>query len=307
MLNRREFLQRSAALAAVLSLPTQEAWGQVDPQHQIRRFIPESLESLPVIGMGSSRTFDTILDQEARQRLLQVLRTFFGGGGALIDSSPMYGKAEYNLGTLLEKVEDKAALFAATKVWIEGKDAGIAQMERSAKNMGVPKLDLIQIHNLVDWRTHVETLKEWKSEGKDRYIGITTSHNRDHEALAKAIQEEKFDFVQFSYNIANRVSEETLLPLAKEQGTAVLINRPFQRGDLFEKVKDRPLPEWAQRVHCQTWAQFFLKFIISHPAVTCVIPATSKPEHMKDNMRAGFGGVPDEEMRQQMIEYFESL
>lgn len=307
MLTRREFLHHSAVAAGLLSLPVVPAWGQTDPKQQIRRFLPGGVESLPVIGMGSSRTFDTTLDEESHAQLLRVLRVFFAAGGSFIDSSPMYGEAEQNLGTLLAEIEDKGSLFAATKVWTEGKQEGIEQMERSAERMGVAELDLIQIHNLLDWRAHVETLKEWKAKGKVRYIGITTSHNRAHEELMQALQEEQFDFVQFSYNLGNRISEETLLPLAQERKTAVIVNRPFQRGELFARVKDEPLPEWAEEIHCKSWAQYFLKFIVSHPAVTVVIPATSKPGHMEDNMGACFGGLPDEKMRARMIEHFESL
>jgi diketogulonate reductase-like aldo/keto reductase len=278
-----------------------------DTAKPVLRKIPGSDEALPVIGMGTSRTFDVELDEQTRQRLGKVLRIFLDRGGRLIDSSPMYGNAESVVGELLTDLGRSSDVFAATKVWTYGKQEGIQQMERSANRMGVDRLDLIQIHNLRDWRVHVETLQQWKEEGRVRYIGITTSHNRSHEELEQALTERDFDFVQFSYNILNRVSERRLLPLARQRGVAVLINRPFQRGELFRRVVDRPLPEWAREIDCTSWAQFFLKFVVSHPAVTCAIPATGKPHHMEDNMGAGWGRLPDERMRQRMVEVVEEL
>jgi diketogulonate reductase-like aldo/keto reductase len=259
--------------------------------------------------MGTAGTFDTGFNEDSNRQLLPVLLQFFDGGGALIDTSPMYGYAEKMLGMLLDEIpaDQKAQLFAATKVWTEGEQEGIKQMEHSAKLLGVKQLDLIQIHNLLDWQTQVKTLKQWREEGKVRYMGITTSHNRAHEELEKALNTEPFDFVQFSYNIANRVAEEKLLPLAQDKGIAVIINRPFQKGELFAKVKGKPLPDWAVDIQCESWAQFFLKFIVSHPAVTCTIPATDDVNHMDDNMKAGFGDLPDPEMRQRMIALYESF
>ncbi len=199
------------------------------------------------------------------------------------------------------------SLFAATKVWTDGEEAGIRQMENSLRKWGLRRFDLMQIHNLRDWRTHLKTLQEWKAEGKIRYLGITTSHGRFHRELLEILRSEPLDFVQFSYNIEDRSAEERLLPLAAERGLAVLINRPYQRGELFRKVKGKALPEWAAEFGCTSWGQFFLKFIASHPAVTCVIPATADPRHMRDNMAAGFGRLPDAAMRKRMLAYFASL
>ena len=266
----------------------------------IKKKIPVSGERLPVIGMGTARTFDTD-DKIMLARLQKVLQTFFDHGGSLIDSSPMYGEAENVLGQLLPKTKNKKALFTATKVWTWGKDEGIDQMEISAKLWGIKRFDLMQIHNLRDWKAHIETLKDWKAAGKVRYIGITTSHGRFHAELERALRKERFDFVQFTYNIGNREVERRLLPLAKDRGTAVLVNRPFMKGQLFRQVRGRSLPAWAKEFDCQSWGQFFLKFVVSHPAVTCAIPATTKARHMVDNMAAGFGRLPTPRQRRQMI------
>ncbi len=273
----------------------------------ITRAIPASGERLPVIGMGTSRTFDVGDDRQARARLAKVLQAFFDHGGAVIDSSPMYGSAEQVVGDTLKITRNSAALFAATKVWTDGKENGIRQMQQSMRRMGVKAFDLMQIHNLRDWQVHLETLQEWRAQRWVRYIGITTSHGRFHEELEKILQQQPFDFVQFSYNIENRIVEDRLLPLAAERGIATLINRPFQRGALFRTVKGKPLPKWAAEFDCTSWAQFFLKFIVSHPAVTCAIPATDKVRHMEDNMAAGFGRLPDAELRKRMIRYYRSL
>ena len=301
-IKRRTFLKGSCALAAgTVAWPS---WSWAVNRPAIKKAIPASGEQLPVVGMGSSRTFDTGTDANARAQLAPVLQTFFDQGGALIDSSPMYGSAEQVIGDLLKKTTGKDRLFAATKVWTYGKQAGIEQMQQSMQRMGVKRFDLMQIHNLRDWQVHLETLKAWKEEGKIRYIGITTSHGRAHEELETALELEHFDFVQLSYNIADREVEQRLLPLAAERGTAVLVNRPYQKGELFRTVKGKALPDWAAEFDCTSWGQFFLKFIISHPAVTCVIPATTRINHMLDNMAAGFGSLPDARMRQRMQEYF---
>ncbi|MFT5134563.1 MAG: diketogulonate reductase-like aldo/keto reductase [Gammaproteobacteria bacterium] len=272
----------------------------------ITKAIPSTGEIIPVIGLGTSRTFD-VSQQERQFKLLPVLDAFFSNGGAMIDSSPMYGAAEETVGRLLDKLKRPKALFSATKVWTDGKQAGIDQMQHSMHLWGVDAFDLMQIHNLRDWQIHLETLREWKAQGKVRYIGITTSHNRFHEELAEIMNKESLDFVQFSYNIENRVSEQSLLPIALEKGIAVLINRPFMRGDLFSKVKGKELPGWATERGIDSWGQFFLKFVVSHPAVNCVIPATSKASHALDNMQAGYGELPDASTRQRMIDHMNSL
>ena len=303
--DRRRFLQTSIGLtAATLSWPALLSAKELAP---IKKAIPKSGEQIPVIGMGTSRTFDIDNDPQQRARLAEVLQIFFDQGGAVIDSSPMYGNAEQVTGDLLKTIKNKPALFAAPKVWTWGKQEGISQMQRSSQRMGVKVFDLMQIHNLRDWEVQLETLKQWKAEGKVRYIGITTSHGRFHDELEVILDTEPFDFVQFSYNILNRTVEERLLPIARERAIATLINRPFARGDLFRLVKGRPLPGWASDMDVKSWGQFFLKFVVSHPDVTCAIPATSKPHHMLDNMGAGFGRLPDAAMRQRMIRYVESL
>ena len=274
----------------------------------ITKAIPASGERLPVIGMGTSRTFDVAPDAEQRAQLLPVLQAFFDHGGGVIDTSPMYGHAEAVLGELLQAVPyDRKQLFAATKVWTWGRDEGLQQMQESMRLTGIGRFDLIQIHNLRDWQVHLETLQDWKRTGKVRYIGITTSHGRDHEELELALDTEPFDFVQLSYNLVDRAVEQRLLPLAQERGIAVLVNRPFQRGELFQTVRGKDLPDWAAEFDCASWAQFFLKFIVSHPAVTCAIPASSKVHHLVDNMGAGTGRLPDSGVRDRMVKYIEQI
>lgn len=273
----------------------------------LKKKIPSSGEKIPVIGMGSSRTFDAGDSQQARVNLTKVLQTFFDLGGTVIDTSPMYGSSEQVLGDLLVNVKNKQSLFMATKVWTQGREEGIAQMQQSMALLRRPVIDLIQIHNLLDWKVHWKTLKEWKQQGKVRYIGITTHRGYDHDQLAYVMENYPIDFIQFSYSIANRKAEQRILPLAAERGIATMINRPFQRGDLFRSVKGKELPAWAAEFDCNSWGQFFLKFVVSHPAVTCTIPATSKVHHMQDNMGAGLGRMPNPQQRQKMFDYFESL
>ena len=301
---RRQFLQWLAGLAAAVTLGT----GQAAPNPvAIKKAIPASGEKLPVIGMGSWLTFDVGADEAARATRVQVMQAFFDQGGALIDSSPMYGSSQEVIGHGLRQIRNKGALFAATKVWIYGQWLGIKQMEAARELWGVPRFDLMQIHNMLDWRSHLQTLKAWKAEGRIRYIGITTSHGRRHEELERALAKEPFDFVQFTYNLADRDVEQRLLPLAAERGIAVIINRPFDGGALFDTVRGKPLPAWAAEFDCANWAQFFLKFIVSHPAVTCAIPATSRVPHMLENMGAGFGRLPDAVTRQRMLAYYAKL
>lgn len=303
-MSRRSFVHSlAAALAAAYVFPSGV---RAADNVLIRKAIPGTNEALPVIGMGTSRTFDIGSDSQLAG-LVEVLQAFFDNGGELIDSSPMYGAAERVIGELLKRIGHRDPLFAATKVWTDGEQSGIRQMEESARKWGVDRFDLMQIHNLVDWQTHLKTLKRWKSEGKVRYIGITTSHGRDHRELETILKKESLDFVQLSYNIEDRRAEERLLPIASDRGMAVLINRPYQRGGLFRSVKGKQLPEWAADFDCKSWGQFFLKFVVSHPAVTCAIPATTKAHHMRDNMAAGFGRLPDAAMRERMIAYFERL
>lgn len=302
-ISRRQFIGMAATLGAGLILPGQ-TFATSAPIHKT---ILKTGEQLPVIGMGTSRTFDAGNDAELLPGLEDVTQTFFDMGGGVIDSSPMYGSSQEVIGQLLAKMKAERNLFAATKVWTKGRQEGLEQMEKSRQQWGVKNFDLMQIHNLVDWQTHLETLKQIKADGKIRYIGITTSHGRYHEQLKDILKKHDFDFVQLSYNIANRDAESPLLSMAQEKGIAVIVNRPYQRGDLFRKVKDRPLPSWAQAFDCSSWGQYFLKYVVSHPAVTCAIPATTKVKHMKDNMLAGRGRLPTARERLKMLKYFESL
>ena len=304
-MTRRHFIKTAITFGTAVGLcPQTLSASQASP---IRKPIPSSGELLPVIGMGSARTFDVGKDHEKRAVLLEVLQTFFDRGGRLIDSSPMYGSSEEVVGDLLKMIRNKETFFSAAKVWTHGEKEGAEQMVQSMQRMDVKVIDLMQIHNMMDWQTHLKTLQEWKNQGKVRYIGITTSLGSNHETMETLLNEESFDFVQFSYNIASRAVEKRLLPLAADQGVATLINMPYQRGELFRMVRGKPLPDWANDFDCRSWGQFFLKFIVSHPDVTCTIPATSKVTHMLDNMGAGFGALPDSKTRKKMIEYVESL
>lgn len=302
---RRTFILAIGALSAAAAVRTHRLWGE--NTGPVARTIPSSGERIPVIGMGTWETFDVGDDSAARAQLAEVLKAFFEKGGRLIDSSPMYGTAESVVGDLLKAAGRTEDVFAATKVWTDGRQSGVQQMEDSIRRMRVPVLDLMQIHNLRDWQTHLPVMKDWKQRGRFRYIGITTSHGRYHPELERILRSEPFDFVQFTYNIEDRAVEQRLLPLAAERGIATLINRPFQGGSLFRKVKEVSLPQWSSDFNCSSWGQFFLKFIVSHPAVTCVIPATSKIRHMEDNMGAGFGRLPDENQRKRMLQHYESL
>jgi len=305
-LSRRRFLTWCSGLGLTLGLTPTSLFAEKD-RIQLRR-IPKTGESIPAIGMGSWLTFAVGNDREDRNTRVAVLRTFFEEGGRLIDSSPMYGSSEEVIGYCLAQLHAQDRVFSATKVWTNGWQAGVRQMRRSQVLWGIKQFDLMQIHNMLDWQTHLETLKSWKQEGKIRYIGITTSHGRRHAEMEKVLsQEDAFDFVQFTYNIEDREAEARLLPLAAERGLAVIINRPFQAGHLFGNVADKPLPPWAEEIDCNNWAQFFLKFIISHPAVTCAIPATSRVEHMHENMGSLRGHLPDADLRRKMLTYYQAV
>lgn len=270
------------------------------------RAIPSTGERIPVVGLGTWITFD-VEEDDARARRVPILQAFFDHGGTLVDSSPMYGYAEEVIGDCLKQTPQRERLFAATKVWTPGRWLGVQQMERSFRLWGVPRFDLMQIHNMLDWDTHLETLKAWKAEGKIRYIGVTTSHGRRHDEMEKVMLREKLDFVQFTYNVIDREAEQRLLPLATERGIAVIVNRPFQRGGLFDRVRGKPLPAWTSEIDCTSWAQYFLKFIVSHPAVTCAIPATTRVDHVSENMAVLTSRLPDNEVRQRMLAYVQSI
>lgn len=306
-LPRRSFLKSVSGLLMAPFLPLSSLNNVLaaDQSSILTKPISATNEQIPVIGMGSWLTFNVGGDKKDRARCVKVLQAFFERGGGMVDSSPMYGSSQEVIGYCLDEIKEYPGLFSATKVWILGKALGIRQMESAEALWGVKRFDLMQIHNMLNWRAHLETLKEWKAEGRIRYIGITTSHGRRHKELEKALLEEEFDFVQFTYNIVDREVEQRLLPLAKERGLAVIINRPFQRGALFDVIEDKPLPVWANEIDCANWAQFLLKFIVSHPAVTCAIPATSQVAHMHENMGAAYGNLPDEKMRKRMLQYFQ--
>ena len=266
----------------------------------LQRAIPSSGEKLPVIGLGTWQSFDVGTSAAERQPLEEVLQAFVRLGGRVIDSSPMYGRAEGVVGDLAAKLGLHDRLFLATKVWTTGKDAGVKSMERSFDLMKTKRMDLMQVHNLVDVQTHLATLREWKEQGRVRYIGITHYTASSHAEVARVLQREKVDFVQINYSVGEREAEERLLPVAHERGVAVIVNRPFGGGDLFSRVRGKPLPDYAAEIDCASWAQLFLKWIVAHPAVTCAIPATSKLRHLEDNMRGGIGALPDAKMRQRI-------
>lgn len=301
--NRRDALKLSVAALISLYCPWLAA---KELSVAIKKTIPKSGETLSVIGLGSSRTFDDFSEPQTGKELTNILQVFFDQQGQLIDSSPMYGTAETAIGHLLQNVNGKEKMFVATKVWADSKQSGIDQMHASMHKMGVEVMDLMQIHNLRDWRNHLKTLRDWKDQGKIRYLGITTSHGRSHGDLLDIMAKEPLDFVQFSYNIMDREAENRLFPMAADKGIATLINRPFARGDLFRRVKGKEVPGWANDFGCQSWGQFFLKFVASHPATTCVIPATSKLKHMVDNMGANYGRLPEARERQRMIAFMSS-
>ena len=273
----------------------------------LTKAIPATGEKIPAIGMGSWVTFNVGRDRASRAQRVQVMQAFFDLGGGMVDSSPMYGSSEEVIGHCLERIANKGSLFSATKVWTLLRALGVRQMNASRELWGVDRFDLMQIHNMLDWSTHIETLKEWKAQGRIRYIGITTSHGERHDAMAKAMAEQPLGFVQFTYNILDREAEKRLLPLAADRGLAVVINRPFRQGALIDAVKRHKLPAWASEIDCANWAQFLLKFVVSHPAVTCVIPATSRIDHMRENMGALHGRLPDRQMRERMIRTVEAL
>ena len=268
----------------------------------LKRSIPSSNEKLPAIGLGTWQTFDAGENEAEREPLLQVLQTLVGKGGSVVDSSPMYGSSEKVVGDLSTQLNLNEKLFVATKVWTSGEQAGIRQMNDSFKYLKRKRIDLMQIHNLLDWQTHIKTLREWKEQNKIRYIGITHYTESAFGSIAQILKTTPVDFLQINYSLLSRRAEETLFPLAQEKKVAIIINQPFESGALFTRVKGNSLPPWAGEFDCKSWGQFFLKFILAHPAVTCVIPGTSKPHHMLDNMGAAFGKLPTAGHLKQMID-----
>lgn len=270
--------------------------------NMIQRAVPSTREMLPVIGLGTWKVLDTN-DESRFSTLKAVLKALYDGGGRMIDSSPMYGHSEEVIGRLTDGWILQNDFFYATKVWIEGKEAGIKQMESSMHKMKRDIMDLMQIHNLVDWEVHYKTLRRWKSEGKVRYIGLTHYQSAMHETLEDILNKTEVDFVQFNYSLLDRHAEKRLLPFCAEKGIATIINRPLGEGKLMQKVKDKKLPGFAKDYGMESWAQFFLKYIISHPAVTSVITATSNPEHMKDSLQAAQGDVLPEDILKKMADF----
>ncbi|WP_119154043.1 aldo/keto reductase [Caldimonas tepidiphila] len=291
----RAVLLRGCAAAVGAALLPGPAAGRSTTERTTmqQRRIPSSGRLLPVIGCGTWQTFDVGRDAAAQAQRAEVLRVLFESGGSVIDSSPMYGSSEEVVGTLLAAAGSRERAFLATKVWTRGREAGIAQMERSMALLRTPHIELMQIHNLVNWRAHLPTLRAWKREGRIGHLGITHYTPSAHDELAALIESEPLDFVQLDYAINDRAAEARLLPLAAGRGVAVLVNQPFGGGGLLRSLLGRPLPAWAGGIGCTSWAQLLLKFVLSHPAVTCVIPGTARPEHMRENALAGSGEIPE--------------
>lgn len=304
-LSRRQALKRLAGIAGVVSLATVRL--QASSLDQRKRSIPSSGEQIPVMGLGSARTFDTGSREVERAPLREVMRLFVAHGGKMIDSSPMYGRAERVIGDLASELGVGNKLFYATKIWTAGRDKGIAQMAASFRLLRTPLIDLIQVHNLVDTHTHLASIREWIKRWRIRYIGITHYTSTAFDELERLVRSEKLDFVQFPYSIVNRHAEERLIPVAAHHGVGVIAHRNFENGTLFQKVKGKALPDWAAECGCKSWGNFFLKYLIADPRVTNVIPATTKPRHLVDNMHAGLGPLPDESIRRRMIKLVEDL
>ena len=300
-LQRREWLQTTAAAVVASALPWQSGAAESQPVGSIgRRAIPSSGEQVPLVGLGSWITFNVGNDPRALDACVEVTRAFFAHGGRLIDSSPMYGSSQPTIGRALMQLGRPAALFSAEKVWVGDAGEGAAQIEASRHFWGVPRFDLMQVHNLLAWQEHLPRLFEMKAAGRLRYIGITTSHGRRHEDLAQIMASQPLDFVQLTYNLQDRAVEQRLLSLAAERGIAVIVNRPYRGGSLARRLQGKRLPGWAADIDCTSWAQAALKFVIAHPAVTCAIPATSQVAHVIENLGAARGRLPDAALRARM-------
>ena len=302
MPSRRTLLRLLAGIPAVALLPSADA-----AMTPLRRAIPSSGELLHAIGLGTWQTFDVAGDAAGLGAAREVLSRFVKAGGQMVDSSPMYGSSEAVVGELAAGLGVQKSLFLATKVWTTGREAGIRQMEESMRLMRTARMDLMQVHNLTDVATHLKTLRLWKEQGRIRYIGITHYHEGAYAELERLIKSEHLDFAQFNYNVMTTAAEERLLPACAEYRTAVIVNRPFEGGTLFRRVKGKALPAWAAEFDCDSWARFFLKYILAHPAVTCAIPATRNPAYLLDNMGAALGRLPDAAMRRRMQEFVRSL
>ena len=309
MPTRRTMLKLLAAAPVMAVIPPAPAPVAGVP---LKRAIPKTGELLHAVGLGTWQTFDVAGDADGRAAAREVLARFVKAGGQLVDSSPMYASSESVVGDLAADLGVEKTLFLATKVWTSGREAGMRQMEESLRRMRVPTpkrqaMDLMQVHNLADVNTQLKTLREWKEQGRIRYLGITHYHEGAYSELERLIKSEQLDFAQFNYNVVTTAAEQRLLPVCAEYRTAVIVNRPFEEGELFRRVKGRELPKWAQEFDCNSWAQFFLKFILAHPAVTCAIPATRNPDYLVDNMGAALGRLPDAAMRRRMVQYMRNL
>lgn len=304
-MTRRDALRVIAGGGASLMLARSTHSAMDDNAKLIERKIPSSGEMLPVIGLGTWQAFDVGASSAERQPLEEVLATFVRRGARLVDSSPMYGRAEAVVGEIATKLRLTSDLFLATKVWTTGKAAGVKSMERSFDLM--KKVDLMQVHNLVDAPTHLATLRNWKKEGRVRYLGITHYTASAHAEVARVLERELVDFVQINYSLMEREAEQRVLSVAQERGVAVMVNRPLGGGGLFSRVRGKALPDYATEFDCTSWAQFFLKWIVAHPAVTCAIPATAKPQHLLDNLQGGIGRLPNEQLRKRMVETVAAL
>src|SRR5438094_5215778 len=308
-MTRREATRLIGVSAAGLCLPVggSQAQAKAESSAMLTRAIPSTSEKLPVIGLGTWQAFDVDPTSDNRRQLGDVLSLFVKLSGRVIDSSPMYGRAEDVIGELTAALGIRDRLFLATKVWTHGKENGIKSMERSMALLRTKRIDLMQVHNLVDVQTHLATLREWKTQGRIRYLGVTHYEAGAFAEVERIMRSEKLDFVQINYSLMEREAEERVLPLAQERGIAVIVNRPFGGGDLFSRTRSKPLPDWAVEFDCRSWAQFFLKWIVANSAVTCAIPATDKPRHLEDNMQGGTGRLPDANMRRRMVEFVSSL
>jgi aryl-alcohol dehydrogenase-like predicted oxidoreductase len=308
-MTRREATRLIGASAAGLFLPVRASRleAKTESTTMLTRAIPSSGEKLPVIGLGTWQAFDADLTADNRRQLEEVLSLFVKLGGRVIDSSPMYGRAEEVIGELTAGLGLRDKVFLATKVWTRGKESGIKSMERSTSLLRAKRIDLMEVHNLVDVETQLATLREWKAQGRIRYLGITHYEAGAFADVERIMRSEKLDFVQINYSLMEREAEERILPRAEERGVAVIVNRPFGGGDLFSRTRSKPLPDWAAEFGCHSWAQFFLKWIVANSAVTCAIPATNKPRHLEDNMNGGIGRLPDTKTRQRMVELVSSL
>ena len=301
--NRREVLKALLAAGLAVGAPAR-LWAAAEIT---RRRAPRAAVELPIVGLGTYATFDIGDAAADRAAVREVLRLFVDAGGTVIDSSPMYGAAETVTGDTAAELGVTGRLFLATKVWTRGQAAGVQQMQTSMTRLRTTRIDLMQIHNLLDWRTHLPTLRDWQQAGRIRYIGVTHYTAAAYPELERVLRQEPVDFLQINYSLAERDADQRLLPLAQERGVGVLVNRPFAQAGLFDKVRGRELPPWAAEFDCHSWAQFFLKYVVSHPAVTCAIPATRKAKHLVDNMQAGRGRLPDTGMRRRMQQYFAAL